>query len=286
MPTNQFFNDRCKEVANEQSLLNDLIVESIQISGKSAYYLKREDVNIDPMFYEDPLARYPHASEIELYLKSNMSFAGSSEVFSKFGLVIEDQATFLVAASRFKVVEPTLLRPRENDIIFIQFTPTNRYLFEIRFVENKEQLFQLGALYTYELRCEMMNYSHERVVTGNTIIDAVATKGAYTVDIHLGSGAGTYKVAETVYQGSSFLTAIATGTVSEWNANTKVLGVQNITGEFADDQNVIGITSNASYAPVAQPDTAPTSHDPVSDNAYLTETKPTIVQPRNNPRYQ
>lgn len=284
MPTNQYFNN--STVLSEQNLVQDLITESIQIYGKSAYYLRREDVNIDPMFYEDPLARYPHASEIELYLKSNMSFAGASDVFSKFGLIIEDQATFLVSVPRFNAVEPTLLRPRENDIIFIQFTPMIRYLFEIRFVEAKEQLFQLGKLYTYEIRCEMMNYSHERVQTGNTIIDAEAAKGAYTVDIHLGSGSGTYKIAETVYQGSSFLTAIATGTVVTWNATGKVLGVQNITGEFADDQNVVGITSNASYAPVALPDTAPTSHDPVADNAYLTETKPTIVQPRINPRYQ
>ncbi len=179
MPTNPYFNQI--SFATEQSLVNDLIVETIQIYGHSAYYLRREDVNIDPLFYEDPLARYPNASEIEIYLKSNISFAGSSEVFSKFGLVIEDQATFLVAVSRFATVEPTLNRPRENDIIYIQFTPMNRYLFEIRFVENKEQLFQLGKLYTFELRCEMMNYSNERIETGDTDIDGVAT-AAETLD--------------------------------------------------------------------------------------------------------
>jgi hypothetical protein len=286
MPTNIYFNDRCKEVVNEQALVNDLIVEAIQIYGKSAYYLRREDVNIDPMFYEDPLARYPHATEIELYMANKTSFAGSSEVFSKFGLVIEDQADFIVAASRFKEVEPTLLRPRENDIIFIEFTPTNRYLFEIRFVENKEQLFQLGKLYTYEIRCEMMNYSHERVQTGHPTIDALATKGAFTVDIHLGVGSGIYKIGEEVYQGTSFITALAMGTVADWNANTKVLGVQNVVGAFANDVAVVGVTSSASYMPVQDIDTAPTSHDPISDNKYLAETKPTIVQPRNNPRYQ
>lgn len=284
MPTNPFFNE--VSFATEQSLLNDLIVESIQIYGHSAYYLRREDVNIDPMFYEDPLARYRNASEIELYLKSNQSFKGSSEVFSKFGLVIEDQAEFLVAASRFAAVEPTLLRPRENDIIYIQFTPTNRYLFEIRFVENKEQLFQLGKLYTFELRCEMMNYSHERIETGNTDIDGVATQGAYTLDITMGAGSGVYTVGETVYQGDSYLLAIATGTVAGWNVSTKVLSVQNITGEFAATVEVTGVTSSAHYAPQAAPATAPTSHDPVSDNAYLTETKPSVVQPRSNPRYQ
>ncbi len=284
MPVNPYFNT--VTFATEQSLLNDLIVESIQIYGHSAYYLRREDVAIDKLFYEDPLARYPHASEIELYLKDKVSFAGSSEVFSKFGLIIEDQATFLVAASRFATVEPTLSRPRENDIIFIQFTPTNRYLFEIRFVENKEQLFQLGALYTFELRCEMMNYSHERVETGRADIDDLASAGAYTLDITMGagSGSGTYTVGETVYQGDSFLLAMATGTVVAWSGSTKVLSVQNITGAFASVVEVTGVSSSAHYAPQAEPDTAPTS-DPISDNAYLDETKPSVVQPRSNPRY-
>jgi hypothetical protein len=284
MPTNIYFNDRCKEVVNEQKLLNDLWVESIQIFGKSAYYLRREDVNIDPMFYEDPLARYPHASEIEIYLKSSAMFEGRSEMFSKFGLIIEDQATFVMSVTRFAEVEPTLERPRENDIIFIQFTPNNRYLFEIRFVENKAQLFQLGKLYAYELRCEMMNYSHERVQTGNTVIDATAAKDAYTIDILLGAGSGTYTIGEESYQGADFFSAVATGTVSGWNANTKVLSVQNITGMFANNLAVVGISSSASYMPVNAPDTAPS--DPISDNAYLKTQQPTIVQPRDNPRYK
>ena len=284
MPTNPYFNE--VSFASEQNLVNDLIIEAIQIYGHSAYYLRREDVDISRLFADDPLAKYPNASEIELYLKSNITFGGTSDVFTKFGLNIEDQATFLVSVTRFHKVEPTLDRPRENDIIYIQFTPTNRYLFEIRFVEQKEQLFQLGKLYTYELRCELMNYSHERVQTGNTDIDTVATRGAYTIDLHLGSGNGTYKVAETVYQGVSFIEALATGTVVEWNANTKVLGVQNVTGAFVDDLEVIGVTSNASYLPLEAPDTSPTSHDPISDNERFDVEKPDIVQPRDNPRYR
>lgn len=284
MPTNPFFNEVTYEP--EQSLVNDLIVEAIQIYGHSAYYLRREDVNINPLFYEDPLARYPNASEIEIYLKNNMSFAGSSEVFSKFGLVIEDQATFLVAATRFASIEPTLSRPRENDIIYIQFTPTNRYLFEIRFVENKEQLFQLGRLYTYELRCEMMNFSHERIQTGIPEVDGVSDAKAYTLNIQLVSGNGDYAVGETIYEGVSFLDALATGTVSAWDADALLLSVQNITGEFDGSHRIVGVTSSANYTSAAPAtDTTPTVNDPVSDNHTLNTLSPTIVIPQNNPRY-
>lgn len=295
MPVNPYFNQTTFQT--EQNLINDLIIESIQIYGHSAYYLRREDVNIDAMFYEDPLMMYPNASEIEIYIKSSAGFTGPSDSVSKFGLFIEDRALFLVAATRFAQVEPTLPRPRENDIIFIQFTPTTsfsgppfRYLFEIRFVEKKEQFFQLGNLYTYEMRCELMNYGSERVVTGNTAIDMSAQQEAYSITLQFGTGNGTYQFEETVYQGASFVDALATATVFSWNANTLSLVVQNVTGAFVGNAAVIGITSNANYTTSVTPDTAPETGAPTitglgADNTTITTQVPGIVDPRNNPRY-
>lgn len=296
MPTNPYFNFTTFQT--EQNLFNNLIIEAIQIHGHSAYYLRREDVNIDPMFYEDPLAMYPNASEIEIYIKSSAGFMGPSDSLSKFGLIIEDQALFLISATRFAQVEPTLPRPRENDIIFIQFTPTTsfsgppfRYLFEIRFVEKKEQFFQLGNLYTYECKCELMNYSSERFTTGNTVIDQAATQEAYSITLQFGGGNGTYVPEETVYQGTSFIEALATATVFSWNANNLSLVVQNVTGAFANDVPVVGITSNATYTTSVTPSTAPETGNPAvvglgADNDTITTQTPGIVDPRNNPRYQ
>src|SRR4051812_47748643 len=99
MPVNPHFNFTTQ--ASEQGLLNDLIVESIQIYGHTAYYIPREVVNLDRLFGEDPMATYEGAHEIEVYLKSSGSFTGASETLSKFGLVIEDDATFLLSATRF-----------------------------------------------------------------------------------------------------------------------------------------------------------------------------------------
>lgn len=284
MPVNRYFNQTTH--VPEQHLLEDLIVEAIQIHGHSAFYIPREDVDVDRLFGEDPLSTFTTAREIELYLKNAQSFAGQSEFISKFsgGLQIEDQATFLVAVRRFdEVMEGSLVRPREGDIIFIEMTPTNRYLFTIMFVENKEQLFQLGKLYTYELRCEIMNYSHERVQTQIPDINGVAERQAYTIDLALGAGTGTYESGELVYQGSSFLTAIASGTVAAYAANT--LSVQNVTGAFANDVSIVGVTSGASYLPAGDTDTAPTAHDPIADNALLsTEQSGIIINRGSNPR--
>lgn len=178
MPVNPYFNHTTVET--EQGLLQDLIDESIKIYGHDTYYLKRDVVDMDLLIGEDDLQRFTDYYDIEMYIKSSASFQGQSEFISKFGLHIEDQCTFSVSTRRFHNTIPDMARPREGDIIWLQMTPTNRYLFEIRFVENKEQLFQLGKLYTYELRCEMMNYSHEVVNTGISIVDTVATREIYT----------------------------------------------------------------------------------------------------------
>lgn len=270
MPVNRYFNH--VNFQTEQDLVQDLIDESIQIYGHEAFYLKREDRNIDKLLGEDPRMAFESAYPIELYLKSFDAFQGQSEFISKFGLQIEDQAMFLVSFRRFDVAVnqagANISRPREGDMIYIEMTPTNRYLFEIRFVENKEQLFQLGKLYTYELRCEMMNFSNEQVKTGDEDIDGAAQARAYTISMTFASGSGAFEIGETVYQGATLDTATATGEVYTWDS--PVLTVQQITGEFANATPVIGETSGAIWTVNnTTPNTAPTIHDPISDNAFL-----------------
>lgn len=277
MATNPFFNQ--VNYVPEQDLVQDLIDESIQIFGHNVYYVPRTDGNIDAFLGEDPLASFTDAIPIEMYVKSYQGFQGQSEFISKFGLMIEDQLILVVSQRRFAneitSANSVIVRPRENDLIYIDMTPDtdgNRYLFEIRFVENKEELFQLGKLYTYELRCEVMNFNNEIVNTGNTNVDGVATREAYTIELALTTAnvaaAGTYEVGETVYQGANLESATATGVVYEWAANT--LSVQQITGTFVNSTIVIGEVSDAAWTTSnTTPNTAPTIHDPISDNEYL-----------------
>ena len=273
MSVNPYFNQT--SFTTEQNLVQDLIDESIQIYGHNVYYLPRSEGNIDAFLGEDPLANFQNAIEVEMYVKSYEAFNGQSEFISKFGLQIEDQITLVVSQRRFgntvTTANAAVVRPRENDLIYIQMTPSNRYLFEIRFVENKEELFQLGKLYTYELRCEMMNFTNEVVNTGNTDVDAVASRDAYTISMTMNAnGAGTFSVGETAYQGSNLATATATGDVYSWSANTRTLQVQQITGTFANATAVHGVTSNATWTVSnTTPNTAPTVHDPISDNEFL-----------------
>ena len=259
MAVNRYFNTTA--FAPEQDLMQDLIDESIQIYGHDVHYIPRDTVNLDTFLGEDPLTAFTTTYPIEMYLKTLESFQGQSEFISKFGLHIEDQATFIVSQRRFNssVVDAVdsantvISRPREADLIYIEMTPNNRYLFEIKFVEDKERLFQLGKLYTYELRCELMNFTNEKVNTNVDEIDEVAQREAYTIDITMSAGgSGAYIVGESVYQGNTSLAAAtASAEVYDWVVSTRVLSVQRVVGIFAGSTAVKGNTSGAQWTSVA-----------------------------------
>lgn len=60
-------------------------------------------------------------------------------------------------------------------------------------------------------------------------------------------GTGNYKSGETVYQGYSYETAIATGTAQNWNATTKTLTINNLNGNFIAGKSIIGVDTNTTW---------------------------------------
>jgi hypothetical protein len=64
----------------------------------------------------------------------------------------------------------TTNRPTEGDLIYM---PLMDKLFEIKFVEHEDLFYQTGRLQTYDLRCELFEYSSERLDTGVTEIDSI-----------------------------------------------------------------------------------------------------------------
>jgi hypothetical protein len=61
-------------------------------------------------------------------------------------------------------------RPQEGDLLFF---PLVKKLFEIKFVEHESIFYQTGRLQTYDIKCELYEYSSERIDTGNTDIDLI-----------------------------------------------------------------------------------------------------------------
>jgi len=201
MARNRHFN-QYTPVKQEQSLVEDLIIESIKIYGVDGYYLPRTHVNLDKIYGEDASMLFDDALEMELYIKSFDGFAGQEDFLSKFGLQIDESVTFVVSQKRFTQSLKTsiiteysynmltedgdellsnrndvseydydaIVRPREGDIIWV---PLLKAMYEIKFTENIENFYQLGKLYTYEIRCDRLEYSSERIDTDVTEIDEI-----------------------------------------------------------------------------------------------------------------
>lgn len=170
MATNAFFQNY--NYFNEQQLIDDLVIESIQIYGVDTYYVSRTVTNYDNIMNEDRLTIFNGAYEMEAYIKSADGFQGQGEFLSKFGLEIRDQATFTVAFRTFERYatrnKPELVRPREGDLIYL---PMNNKFFQVTFVEQESIFYQTGALQVYDLKCELFEYSNERFQTGIEVID-------------------------------------------------------------------------------------------------------------------
>jgi hypothetical protein len=180
MPTtNLYFNNFA--YTQEQNLIEDLIIESIKIYGIEVYYMPRTIVDEDLVFNEDALGKFEFAYPLEMYIKSVNGFEGEGDFLSKFGLEIRDEVVLTVARRRFSeeinYLDSTPVneaagigRPAEGDLIYL---PLNGKIFEVKFVEHEAIFYQMGSLQTYDLRCELFEYSSERIETGVSEIDIV-----------------------------------------------------------------------------------------------------------------
>jgi hypothetical protein len=160
----------------EQTLVEDLIIESIRIHGVDMWYLPRVLGAKDDLLNEDDLPIFNHAYQIEMYVKNVEGFGGDGEFLSKFGLQIRDSITFSMSMRRFAEdvgLYDQEVRPNEGDLIYF---PLNRKVYEVMFVDNKPIFYQLGALQMYDLRCELFEFSNERFNTGVEEIDSITAK--------------------------------------------------------------------------------------------------------------
>lgn len=175
MATNVYFSQGTK---NEQYLVEDLIIESLRIYGQEMFYIPRTLVAKDEILGEDRLSKFTSSFPIEMYFENVDSFAGQGAFIQKFGLMMEQSATLVVARRRWdqfigrygKTQLPN--RPCEGDLIYF---PLTKGMFEIKFVQHQDPFYQLGKLYVYKLQVELFQYSSEFIDTGIKELDAFET---------------------------------------------------------------------------------------------------------------
>ena len=236
MALNPYFN-KFKNLP-EQNLIEDLTVEAIKIHGMEIYYLPRKMVHKDDFFGEAPYSRFSSFKMIEMYMDTTTAFEGG-DTFTKFGFEIRDSVKFTVSRKRFKR-ETGMERPMEGDLLYL---PLNKGLFEIKFVEHENPFYQLGKLLSFQLTCELFQYSEEKMNTGVPEIDVVEDINGYNITLSLGAtgGTGNFTKGDTVYQfGNGAITgsvesAIAKATVVSFNPNNpNTIVLSDIVGKWSE----------------------------------------------------
>lgn len=203
---------------SEQGLAQDLVDEHIKIHGSTVYYLPRTLNNVDNLFHETTTASFTAAVQIEMYMKSYDKFDGlQDDTITQFGLRNNDALTFVVSKRRWQeefdgnfAGQLADDRPAEGDLIYF---PLTKGLFEIKYVEHQTDMYQLGDFYSYELRCELFEYSDEEIETGVEEIDAIELEQSAAIKIIMDpGGSGDFTVGEEVV-GDEFL-AKATASIT------------------------------------------------------------------------
>ena len=215
--------------------------------GKDVYYIPRTLVKNDSVFGEDTLSQFNGAFLIEAYIEDASGFRGDGDMFSKFGVRISDQVTFIISRTRFTeavddnaqlIVEG---RPNEGDLIHF---PLANKTFEIQFVEHEVPFYQLGKVHVWGLRCELFEYSDEDFDTGVAAVDAIEVDFSNAVTVNFAAGgSGDFTVGEIVAGGTSNVTA----EVKPWDSSNRQLQVYNRSGIFTIPETVTGQTSSAAW---------------------------------------
>ena len=244
MATNTYFT---QGTTGEQDLVGSLVVEQIKMFGKDVYYIPRTLVKSDDTFGEDTLSKFTGAFLLEAYIEDASGFRGDGDMFSKFGVRISDQITFIVSRTRFTeavddnaqlIVEG---RPNEGDLIHF---PLANKTFEIQFVEHEVPFYQLGKVHVWGLRCELFEYSDEDIETGVAAVDQIEVDFSVAVTVNFATGgSGDFTVGEVVAGGTSNVTA----EVKSWDSTTRQLQVYNRSGIFTIPETVTGQTSGAAW---------------------------------------
>ena len=281
MATNIYFSRGTK---SEQDLYEDLIIESMQIYGQDVYYLPREIVAEDKLLGEDDPSKFEEAHKVEMYIENTEGFEGEGDLFTKFGIQIRDQATFIVARRRWRTTvgdESNTIqidRPREGDLIYL---PLSKSLFQIMHVEHESPFYQLKNLPTFKMQCELFEYTGEDFDTDIDEIDDIDASYAYEYHLEMADDSYYFEVGENIEQQLAN-NVIMSGEVSKWNPTTRILSVIHagaddgkyhsfVVGSPINGVNVVTVSEDLQQTETEQNDII---NDEVSDILDFSETNP------------
>jgi hypothetical protein len=243
MPTNVYFDTGTKP---EQALYEDLMIEQLRIYGQDVYYIPRKMAGTDTIWQEDISSSFESSYLIEMYMENLDGYEGEKELMSKFGLDIQDDATFIVARRRweqFVSIDNNVIvssRPNEGDLVYF---PKGNKLFEITFVDHDDPFYQVQNLPTYKLKCKTFEYASEVIDTGIAEIDAIDADNSldmlqHQITLETATGTGSLILENIVESAAASYIILETYNIALIDENS-----QNDDFELADD-NILDFTES------------------------------------------
>ena len=220
MALNPFFLQGSK---GEQNLLRDLAREQIQIHGIEFIYMPRSLVNQKEVMREITSSKFDKSFPIEGYITSYEGFDSGYNLLTKFGVRSTAEMKIVISIERYdQGISPLLsqTRPNEGDLMYF---PLRDIIFEIKYVNDIENFYQLRERYTYELTCEPFEFEDEVIDTGVTAIDDDFDDEGYNVTMKLGDKGTRATATATIGNGAIYKIDLVSGGAGYTNAPTIVI---------------------------------------------------------------
>lgn len=194
----------------EQRLIQELINEQLRMYGVEVTYIPRKFVKKETIIEEVTSSKFDDNFLLEAYINTYEGHSGAGDILTKFGMSLRDEVTLVISRERFEdFIAPFLnsmdedeievaTRPREGDLIYF---PLGQRLFEVKFVEHEQPFYQLGKLYTYELKCELFEYEDEVLDTSIDEIDKTIQNIGNIISLQLFSTGAQAAVSPSLSSG-------------------------------------------------------------------------------------
>tara|TARA_Y100001963_G_scaffold144756_1_gene217306 strand:+ start:297 stop:1661 length:1365 start_codon:yes stop_codon:yes gene_type:complete len=217
MPLNPFFLQGSK---NEQNLVQDLTNEHIRMHGIEFIYMPRSIVKQADVIREITSTEFDKSFPIEGYIASYEGFDSGYNLLTKFGVRSTAEMKIVISIERYSEGIAPLLdqeRPYEGDLMYF---PLRDIIFEIKYVNDLVNFYQLQDRYTYELTCEPFEYEDEKIDTGIDSIDDDFETAGYNVTMILGADGTTATATAPIVNGGIYKIDIINGGTGFTNAPT------------------------------------------------------------------
>ena len=257
------------------------------------FYIPRTLVSKDEILGEDRLSEFKNAYPIEMYFENVDGFGGNGAFMSKFGLMIEQSATLVVARKRWQQAVSrygqSILpnRPAEGDLLYF---PLTGGLFEIKFVQHQNPFYQIGKLYTYKLDIELFQYASERIDTNYSIINDFESLKTFDIDpsvtkfgmidsirvTNMGENytTATVTITSATGKGATAIAEISSGSISAINVTNPGTGYKDATVVIVGD----GTNATASATLINDIDKVESYGD---NNSFKREAESFVFNDRN-----